>query len=233
MRLSLPKLHKRSVCLLLFLIAVFITMQLVFGIRIAPDSGKYIKSFPLVGPVYPMFLDLMELLFGRDVTIQGQPAFLFFAVLFQNLFIAYALFSLLEYFIRTCKLRYVEAYVLALGFVASFLLQTIFTVEGRIASNTIMSEGLAFPLYYLLFKYLCAALNDLDLRYLGVAALLSFLASNVRGQLLFLLPLLLLCALRIIVLRQRSDRPLRLIPPPSPFCLPFFWPQCISVVPRC
>ncbi|MCE5189100.1 MAG: hypothetical protein LLF75_07965 [Eubacteriales bacterium] len=194
----LPKLNwKRASLLVTVTVAFFIALR-VFGYKIAPDSQVYIDSSTAVGPLYCLLIDLFQWIFGETQYVMPL-------IVFQNILIAYAVFSLVSFVIDSFDVKFVHAYVIVLGFYLLFVLQTVFTVQGRIPSNTILSEAIAFPLFFLFFKYALASALYLRGHYLVAAGLLSFLLINTRGQLAWLVALMIGLIIFVGVKRSKLE----------------------------
>lgn len=176
--------------LLAALVAAFVAQCLYFGVHITMDSREYINFGLLVYPLYPWFLALLRAVFG-------ESNYQMVTVLLQNVFLAYSIYSLLEYLRQELKLRPWLVWVMALTVFLTFMAQLIFVTCRFTIPNSIMSEGLTIPLYFLMFKHLHRGWIHRAAKDFRICVLLTFLMISARGQLDWLLIPLAVLGIRV------------------------------------
>jgi len=174
-----PQLNKRKKDLLFYLsLAVLGLCALLFvGSRepvLFDDSGSYmrVERFEGVMPVYPLFLLLNQWLFGRERYLD--------AVIIEQAVFAAACMIL---FVREMKNRFSLCY--PEGYLLFFLSLLPFTTElpQAMITQTILTEGLAYALFYLLTLFLLRAVWERSFLWTAVSFALVFLLAMLRSQL--------------------------------------------------
>lgn len=193
----LPKFERSTRIALAALIIVFLGQLAVFGYYICPDTKKYIAFSSRVNFLYPWYLAALR-------TVFGEEQYFIWCAIVQNLFLAWAIFSLCEYLQRELDLTTAGFWGITFTAAACFLLQLVFTSNGIFAPNVIFSEGLAYPLYLLLAKYFFAGWRYPSKKLLCLTALFSFLLIGTRGQLSWTLLLILALGIRTLRAAGRS-----------------------------
>ena len=147
---------------------------------IFPDSKGYIEMWLVRSYGYPFFLAFHKMLFGN---------YFITTVIFSQFIInIVAIFFLMRCIRALVPLKQWIAFILyaVLIFPAFF---------GTALAKTILSESLAYPLYLGVIGYLLKGIFLKQNKYFYFALLLSFGAITVRGQFLFLIPLILIAVL--------------------------------------
>jgi len=179
--LILPSLKNRRWLRLLLLAAIYISFYFWIGVIIVGDTHAYVTGSVRVSPLYPLLLGLFRAVFTE--------AYYFTAVvIFQELLLAWAIFSLTEFLDVRFSLGFVWK-TLAAGLLVFLMYLLWLITAGRQTEcffcNAIMTEGIAYPLYLLCFKYVFAAVDARRPKYLLTAAALSFLLTNTRSTAVF------------------------------------------------
>lgn len=174
----LPAFTKRNVAVLASLAAAFIGLFLIFGVVYANDSYAYLMGGIHVSPLYPSLIALLQLLFPERF-----PTLL---VLLQELLTAYAIFSLVSFLSARFSFKTPFTFLIACGLLGAYLLRLALVGENALYCNTILTEAITYPLYYLFVKYAFAAYDQNDMKYLLTAVAFTLLLSLTRGQMLFL-----------------------------------------------
>ncbi len=187
---------KRSWPLLLLLAAVFLGLFARYGVVFANDSYTYINGSVRVSPLYPALIALFRAVFPAEWHLEAL-------VVTQELLAAYAIFSLMAYLRERFSIGAALGTILSLGFTGAYMLRLVLVGEEALYCNAILTEAITYPLYFLFVKYAFAAFDQADLRPLVTAFILAFLLACTRGQMLFLLPVLLVVFLLIL----RGRRP--------------------------
>ncbi len=178
-RLRIAQLNKRQRDSL-FYISLFVSALLIFlfvGSRepvLFDDSASYMRVERIEGimPLYPLFLLLNQYLFGSDVYLR--------IVVIEQALLA-ALCTLL--FVRELKDRFVLRYWE--GCFLFFLSLLTFTTEmpQAMITQTILTEGMAFSLFYLLMILFLRAIWNRSYGFLEGSFAMVFLLAMMRWQL--------------------------------------------------
>lgn len=178
-RMRIAQLNKRQRDSL-FYISLFVSALLIFlfvGSRepvLFDDSASYMRVERIEGimPLYPLFLFLNQYLFGSDVYLR--------IVVIEQALLA-ALCTLL--FVRELKDRFVLRYWE--GCFLFFLSLLTFTTEmpQAMITQTILTEGMAFSLFYLLMILFLRAIWNRSYGFLAGSFAMVFLLAMLRSQL--------------------------------------------------
>lgn len=161
-----------AICLLFFLFFAFYDGAVIF-----PDSYTYINMTIYREPFYPIFLE-----FCRQVFQNFGVDYLFMAVLVQSILTAVSSWSLVMYITRKFHLHYLISVfflciLMSTSFVWSFVEQ-----QGGIYSNSILSEGIVIPCYFLFFRFLLEYMDHRSKKNLFICCLLVFVLLSTRKQ---------------------------------------------------
>lgn len=178
-RMRITQLNKRQRDIV-FYISLFVSALLIFlfvGSRepvLFDDSASYMRVERIEGimPLYPLFLFLNQYLFGSDVYLR--------IVVIEQALLA-ALCTLL--FVREIKDRFALCYWE--GCLLFFLSLLSFTTEmpQAMITQTILTEGMAFSLFYLLMILFLRAIWEKSYRFLAASFAMVFLLAMLRSQL--------------------------------------------------
>ncbi len=177
-RVILERLFTKGHLLLLFF--PIVAFLLYKGALIAPDTKQYIAMQADLDPLYPIFLKLLSFSLGQwylTVAAYIQVLLAFFSIAF---FINYLKdeFSL-PIFMQWC---------LAIIIVFPLIL-------GLNLSNRLLTEGLAYPLFFFSLPFLFKTVLHNNIRSFLFFSLLLTLLLLVRGQFIFIYPVLILLVL--------------------------------------
>ena len=178
-----PFKNRKTAFLLPLLIVGFVALYFKFGVLIASDSDAYLKASIRVSPLYPALLSLFK-------TVFGQNGYLSAVVIFQEILVAYSIFSLMSFVGTRFSLRTVTVCILTLLFTGIYLSRLFLTGPETLYCNVIMTEALTYPLFYLFVKYAFSAWDSCSPKAFTTAAVLAFLMASTRGQLFSLFPVL-------------------------------------------
>lgn len=179
-----PFRSKRDLPLLLALLCGFLALYFRYGVIFANDSYTYLSGSVRVSPIYPLVILLFRTVFSADAYL---PAL----VLFQELLAAYAIFSVMTFVRERFRVRRVIWYLLSIAFACAYVLRLVLVDEKALYCNAILSEAIAYPLYFLFVKYAFAAWDRANWKYYTTAFILAYLLACVRGQMIFLFIVLL------------------------------------------
>lgn len=163
--------------LIYFLISLFtLVFVLSQGAIYFPDSLGYLKMELFRSCGYPFFIAINQFLFG-EIFISTLIFFQFLATLLASLFLARSIRE-------SVKLNKWLAIILFVG-----LLLPIFS--GIKSANLILSEAIAYPLYLFIIGNVVLGINLKQNKNFYFSFILTFILILVRGQFLFLIPILL------------------------------------------
>ena len=176
-----------AICLLFYLFFAFYDGAVIF-----PDSYTYINMTIYREPFYPIFLE-----FCRQVFQNFGVDYLFMAVLVQSILTAVSSWSLVMYITRKFHLHYLISVfflciLMSTSFVWSFVEQ-----QGGIYSNSILSEGIVIPCYFLFFRFLLEYMDHRSKKNLFICCLLVFVLLSTRKQMVVSLFMLGICILMV------------------------------------
>ena len=192
-----PFRSKKSWPLLLILISVFMSFYFLVGVVYSNDSNSYFIDSVRVGPLYPFIILIFDFMFPSDIYVKAL-------VFFQELLAAYAIFSLMTFIRDRYPVRTIFWYLLSIGFAGTYMLRYMLVGEAALYSNTVLSEAITYPLYFIFVKYTFAAWDQNNNRYLTTAFILALILACTRGQLIFLI--LVLVVLFFILLSHKRNQ---------------------------
>lgn len=170
--------------LLFILISICVAQGLIFGVQdYHPDCKAYILKYSSVSPLYPMFLGINRFLFNEKY---------FLAVLIeQNILLACSLYALYDSMKKCMKiygtvLSSVVVFLLLLPYVVTPLV----TRSHMIVSNSILTEGLSFPLYNFFVASLITCCKEKKWKSFWLCGILCMLILPLRTQLIFVMVIL-------------------------------------------
>ena len=158
----------------IFIYLVFLIVMMLVGVIDEPDSAGYIDTLINRPPLYPLLIDLFQLVFGDG--FYGP------LLLFQLLLGVAAMYS----FIRTLNMLFSPNAWVLLGFSLIVMAPYYFYLK---LGNMIMTEGLAYPLFLYFMSFLFRGFFFERRKDLYLSLLILFLLNITRGQFLFVFPL--------------------------------------------
>lgn len=168
------------------LILLYLAFALIDGPRTYPDSESYMTMSLAREPMYPLFLGLLRLLFGR----WGEGAWLHSTVVAQSLLAAWAAWVFAKGCSKLFKLSWLGDLAVTFCAVSPSLMCRFVANRRMMYSCSILSEALAMPLFLVFFLCLLYLAIEGGKRPAWEAALLSFVLISVRKQMYITLPLL-------------------------------------------
>ena len=201
----LPRFGDRRWLFLLGLSVFYLSFGFTIGIITAPDTTEYLQGSVRVSPLYPLLLNLMKLVFTERLYLSA-------VMVFQQLLLAYAIFSLSDTLEREMGLAWYWRLACCawLAFML-FSFRMIAVSDGQYSffCNAILTEGIAYPLYLLFIKYWFLAVRRAEGRALLGAAAAAFLLTSTRGQFYWLLIALFIGLVMVLKQKPRADRSAR------------------------
>lgn len=157
----------------------------VFGVGLYPDSESYLHMAAEREPLYPLFLHICQILFGNH-QLQG-------AIILQNILaacsVAYFTCVMSRLFLKEEKsvLAWVGTLILWGCALMPHLMTPLGSASHMVLSNSILTEGLTYPLYLLFTTELIRGLfekEDLQKQAYAQALFSVFLLLMLRNQML-------------------------------------------------
>ena len=198
------------------MLAVSLLFYLFFacydGAVICVDSPSYIRMDISREPLYCLFLAGLRAAFAAfPAGAFAEEAYLTAAAFLQSLLAAFAAWSLVNYLWKELDLPEPFA-LLLLGMPFAVSLLCRFAAQrSSMYSNSILTEGIAIPLYPLFFRFLLEYFRKQSVRSLVSCCLLSFLMISARKQMLVSLAMLAFCILFVFLRKKRFLRGLLLL----------------------
>lgn len=180
-----------KLCTLLLLLGLLVGQYLLFGLMYAFDTPQYEVFSSAVYPLYPVALWLFRCVFGTETGY-------YLLGIFQNILLAFSLFSFIDFLRRTYRLDAVTTLLMTLLSVTIFIVQKFFTQRGIISSNVLFSEALAMPFYLFFFRYLLEASLHKNFRAFLLSCFFALCVILTRGQLYWVLVPVIITGLRLV-----------------------------------
>ena len=203
----IPQLNNKNVNLLFSLSLLMLSMAAFLflgadGYVLFDDSESYIQlqNGQGVMPLYPLFLFFNRLLWGNE-------RYLDFVIVEQAVIAAFCVLWLVLKIKNRFSLKFWEAY-------AVYLLALLpFTTDMPAAMTTqeILTEGLAYALFYIFAVFLLDALWDKSLLQLLCSWLFVFVLGLLRSQLQMLFGVCIVALLYIVFMKFRHKRRMALL----------------------
>ena len=182
----------------LIMLSVFVFLFLgESGYVLFDDSFSYMDfqgNMEGVMPVYPLFLHANRLLFGED-------QYLYMVVVEQAALASACVILFISVIRKQFGLKYWEAYVCY----ALALLPFMTDMPQVMTTHEILTEGIAYALFYLFAAALMRAVWDKSLKWLGVLYLVTIFLSLIRSQLQILFCVCGSICIYIVVLRKSGN----------------------------
>lgn len=160
------------------------------------DTPHYVYMSTVIEPLYPTFIALIRLLFS----FTGD--YLLIVAIIQSLLLAYAIWNISNYIIKEFKLKTIDGLITESIFLAVSLLCRFVAKRGSMYSNSIITEGICYPLFILFIRYCYEYINRKDSKCFIKALVLSLLLVLTRKQMYLSVALLILS----VVYVSLSDR---------------------------
>lgn len=191
-----------SAIMLIISLAFYLFFACFDGVVICVDSPGYLEMNLSREPLYPLFLAFFRFLFGKA----ASDGYLMVAVLFQSILAAVAAWSLAAFLYREFHLGKVFSLLILAIPLAVSLLCRFAAGRGSMYSNSILTEGLTISGYLLFFRFLLAYVLQHKKSNLLLGALLSFLMTSTRKQMIVSLLLLVLGILYVSFTKKKEWR---------------------------
>ncbi len=182
-------------CMLFYVFFAFLD-----GAVICVDSPSYINMQSSREPLYPILLALARCIFkgGQEGDYLAAVAF------FQSILMAVSVFALEEYLRKKLNVSKIASVLVMLIPLAVSLLCRFAARRGSMYSNSILTEGIAIPLYLLFFRFLIEYIASNTQKSLCWSLALSFLMISTRKQMLFAFVLLLFAIIYVAGRKKKA-----------------------------
>ena len=156
-------------------ILFFVICGCIMGVTICADSKGYMEMISAREPVYPLLLAFMRKLFG-------VKTYLFPVIILQNLLMGFAVWYNAQIISEKFELRIWQQYVIILLNIAVSLMCVLGAKRASMYSNSILTEGIAIPLYIIFFTLVIRAVTEDKLGSVLEAAGLITVMYDTRKQ---------------------------------------------------
>ena len=163
------------------------------------DSQSYIKMHEMREPLYPTIIAVIRTIFGGN----GSEEYLLFVVILQAIIIGYVVYNVTKYFSDEFKLNNVGTVIVFMIFISVSLMNRFLAKRGAMYSNSIMSEGIAYPLFILFFRYCYEYINTYKVKPLFIATVISFLLVSTRKQMYVSLVLIIVSIIYVAIRNKK------------------------------
>lgn len=182
---------------------VSLTFYLFFafydGAVICADSPSYINMSLTREFLYPAILAVFRFLFGEQ--------YLLYVVIMQSVISAFAAWKITIYLRNKFSLGYIMSTMIFIIPILVSLLNRFVAKRGIMYSNSILTEGLAIPLFLVFICYLYDYLADNSQKSLVNAIILSGILVSLRKQMYVTLVLLFAVILFVqLTSKEKSDK---------------------------
>jgi len=176
----------------LYILAIFSVFMIVFGSLgtiMSSDSSDYILKSIIRSPLYPLFIDFIKSMFGSQ---NYSP--LAIIQLFLGFFACYRMVRTLQDIFKFNNIVFIILFLLHL------------TPYGFLFGNTLLSEGLAYPLFLLAMQAFFKGLLRKNMKALFFFVLFTSLLILTRRQYLFLYVVGFIAYVYIILFWEKEPR---------------------------
>ncbi len=148
------------------------------GTILCKDSTQYLQytNFNSVMPTYPLFLLLLKYIFGEILYMDYVFIFQGILAFVSSLFVTKTLQKI--YHLKSIEIILVFVFTLA---------PYAYTLPEHVSSHEVMTESLAFPIFYLWFITILKSFLTRKLKYIINSSILLVILISLRAQLLLLL----------------------------------------------
>lgn len=197
------KLHvfrKRSDCAVMAgLIVLFAYFAFFCTKQELSDSFQYLNQFVTREPVYALLLQGFTGIFRED--------YLFFLCLFQNILAVVAIYWTYKRITDLFRLPGLFELGTVGLLIVPHLITPLLSKSGMIITNSVLTEGVAFSLYYIWTAMLLTLLTNGYSKHMPgaicISGLLSVLLAMIRGQFLLCMVIWLLVSIWVLFLQKK------------------------------
>lgn len=164
-----------------FCISFYLFFAFLDGAVLCADSPSYINMHSSREPLYPVLLAVAREFFSRF----PDGFYLNMIAIFQSILMAVSVFVLEEYLRKELEIPKWGAVLILLMPLAVSLLCRFAAKRGSMYSNSILTEGIAIPLYLIFFRFLMEYIYNNNKKSLLGCIILLFLMISTRKQMIF------------------------------------------------
>lgn len=189
-------------CLLIIIpLMVFFFFGIIDGGVICVDSNAYMDMLDFVEPIYPLFISIFRLIFGTETNL-----YLDAIAVFQSLLMGYAVLRLAKYAKQKFNTGYGTALIIEMIIISVSLMCRFVAKRGSMYSNSILTEGLAYPLFLIFFRHLFELLSERKNKEIVICTLMSILMISIRKQMYITLFLLVLVLFTVALMSREYKK---------------------------
>lgn len=172
---------KTEYSILLVCICFYGGLFCLFGVQQFPDTNTYIHMHSDREPLYPLFLAVFRGIFGEG--------YLTWIAVAQNAFAVLSCYLFVQYICSQFRLRWFGTTCILILALTPHVLTPLSSASRMVLTNSILSEGITFSLYYLFVYYLLKMLWETERgkKDFFLALLVAFVNSLARGQMMSML----------------------------------------------
>lgn len=196
----IKKYKNANVMLIVVVFLFYLFFTFCDGPIICDDSDTYINMSMMAEPIYPILLNGFKFIFGCN--------YLMYVVVLQGLLMAWSVCSIALYLKKEFNLNDYLTYLISFVFLSISLLCRFVANRSSMYSNSIITEGIAIPLFLLFFRFLLDYLLNSNNKCLVICLIISIVALSTRKQMYLTLFLLLIVCLYIEIKNKKYFRAL-------------------------
>lgn len=180
---------------LIFLTIIFAALLFFGGMRTYPDSESYWLMSPIREPLYPLFINTMSALFGKNGLIA-------IGIVQNGL-------AVISIYIVACCIgdrfkRKIVFYFTVICMLLPYVITPLFATSGLILTNAVLSEGVSVSMYNIYFLFLLKAIWGEQVgKNAGLSLLMSFLLTMLRSQ--FFVTLIAWLVVMVAINRKKNN----------------------------
>lgn len=179
------KLNKDKIIDVIATVVVAVTLFVLFfiyGVATGNDTHCYetFRVEVMAEPVYSLFLAIFRLILGTEV-------YLYAAVTVQILLAAFGVYYLVSYVADEYSVGALFRVAMYLILLAFYTMPAIFSKTGVLTFISVLTEGIAYPLFMIFIVFLMKAINNDSAKWWRISLATSLILSLTRTQLLFTL----------------------------------------------
>lgn len=169
-------------------ISFYLFFAFLDGAVLCVDSPSYINMHSSREPLYPVLLAAAREIFSRF----PNGFYLNVVAFFQSILMAVSVFVFEEYLRKELKIQKWGAVLILLMPLVVSLLCRFAAKRGSMYSNSILTEGIAIPLYLIFFRFLLEYIFNNNKKSLLGCIILLFLMISTRKQMIFAFAMLII-----------------------------------------
>lgn len=184
---------------IIFVIAIIFYLFFAFfdGVIISADTPTYVEMSITREFFYPTLLAISRFLFGEQ--------YLFAIVILQSILAAYVAWNSTIFFKKQFQLNNIYTGLVFLMPIMVSLLNRFVARRGSMYSNTILTEGIAIPLFLLFFRYVYEYIIKCSTKALVISGVITGVLISTRKQMYVALILLFFAVVYVNIVSNRKS----------------------------